>query len=176
MQNWASIQPRTSPLKFAASRDVTGERAAAVPLPGERTKALTSRTRVHDVLIRWDGLLRRYPLLSVTFTFDDSAPEKSCFCLGKEREFVGANSYNTDQQLCNHTDQSLYGLPGVRFQIRAFFTAMFHKFVDISWLNIIDPVISCWVRMDSTWSHGIITATRCVCLYLIDLLPLLPYW
>jgi len=31
----------------------------------------------------------------------------------KEREFVGANSYNTDQQLCNHTDQSLYGLPGV---------------------------------------------------------------
>jgi len=26
---------------------------------------------------------------------------------------VGANSYNTDQQLCNHTDQSLYGLPGV---------------------------------------------------------------
>ena len=25
---------------------------------------------------------------------------------------TGSNSFNTDQQLCNHTDQSLYGTPG----------------------------------------------------------------
>mmetsp|Transcript_19135 Transcript_19135/g.37182 ORF Transcript_19135/g.37182 Transcript_19135/m.37182 type:complete len:109 (+) Transcript_19135:2-328(+) len=25
----------------------------------------------------------------------------------------GTNAYDTDKQLCNHTDQSLYGLPGL---------------------------------------------------------------
>ena len=39
LQNLASIQPRTSPLKFAASRDVTGHTVLGVEVNGSAAEA-----------------------------------------------------------------------------------------------------------------------------------------
>jgi len=61
------------------------------------------------------GGLQKHPLRETahwTISTEASVHDASNL-LDNEDDRKGANSYNTDQQLCNHTDQSLYGTPGL---------------------------------------------------------------
>jgi hypothetical protein len=61
------------------------------------------------------GGLQKHPLRETahwTISTEHSVKDESNDLVDEDAR-KGANSYNTDQQLCNHTDQSLYGLPGV---------------------------------------------------------------
>lgn len=61
------------------------------------------------------GGLQKHPLRETahwTISTESSVHDASNL-LDNEDDRKGANSYNTDQQLCNHTDQSLYGTPGL---------------------------------------------------------------
>ena len=61
------------------------------------------------------GGLQKHPLReSAHWTISTEATtHDDSNMLADENLRKGANSYNTSQQLCNHTDQSLYGLPGI---------------------------------------------------------------
>jgi len=60
------------------------------------------------------GGLQKHPLRDTAYwrisTEESKFDESTSFKSAGDR--TGSNSFNTDQQLCNHTDQSLYGTPG----------------------------------------------------------------
>jgi len=60
------------------------------------------------------GGLQKHPLRETAqwriSTEETKLDESTTFKNNTDR--TGSNSFNTDQQLCNHTDQSLYGTPG----------------------------------------------------------------
>jgi hypothetical protein len=60
------------------------------------------------------GGLQKHPLRDTAYwrisTEESKLDESTTFNNNNDR--TGSNSFNTDQQLCNHTDQSLYGTPG----------------------------------------------------------------
>jgi len=68
--------------------------------------------------MKYLGGLQKHPLRETAHwristeaaKFDESAVFSQP---GETEKRTGSNSYNTNQQLCNHTDQSLYGTPGV---------------------------------------------------------------
>jgi trimethyllysine dioxygenase len=71
-----------------------------------------------DFNTKYLGGLQKHPLRDTAHwristeeaKFDESAVFSQPGEAGKR---TGSNSFNTNQQLCNHTDQSLYGTPGV---------------------------------------------------------------
>jgi len=70
-----------------------------------------------DFNMKYLGGLQKHPLRenahwrisTEAAKFDDSLVDSS----NAASNMAGSNSYNTNLQLCNHTDQSLYGTPGV---------------------------------------------------------------
>jgi len=60
------------------------------------------------------GGLQKHPLRDTAYwrisTEESKLDDSTTFKNNDDR--TGSNSFNTDQQLCNHTDQSLYGTPG----------------------------------------------------------------
>jgi len=71
-----------------------------------------------DFNMKYLGGLQKHPLRDTAHwristeeaKFDESAVFSQP---GEAEKRTGSNSFNTNQQLCNHTDQSLYGTPGV---------------------------------------------------------------
>jgi len=71
-----------------------------------------------DFNMKYLGGLQKHPLRDTAHwristeeaKFDESAVFSQP---GEASKRTGSNSFNTNQQLCNHTDQSLYGTPGV---------------------------------------------------------------